>query len=469
MRRRRIIAARYALALVGCSLGVANALAGNVSFWVWNRSTPLSAVELAELNTANVRQLYWHAGELENSGDGWRWRRPAFSPPASGLHIVPVIRLDSIAREPFAGSALKSLLNELRAAIEQNSWRELQIDCDTPDRLLGQYAIALAEIRRLLPRLSVTALAGWSRSVHWHALQQSVDEIFPMFYDLHEDAPRVGLGATPRPLLDETEVARQLQEWSQCRIPWRAGLPNFGRVTVYDHGGKSRGHIRAWRWNDLCFDPALLKTEARNLMTVLLRVGSDTRLGASVLRAGESVAVRLPDRGVLHDAVRRSEAAQASGVVFFRLPEPSAPSGWSLRQLRQLGAPAEAQLRLRREADGRFRLTNASDVDLAPRLAGPDGERDRGYALEVDTDHPIWREAMEGEFWRVTGHANPEGQAERVTIPLATRLTFWFSHLPAGAELRSGLIIPAPNASAGDVRYRILNAPGASEWRAIGN
>ena len=440
----------------------------DVSYWVWNRAEPLSADETHALKAQGVRELFWHAGEIEDRSGEWRWRRPPIALAASELRIIPVIRLDPFGREPFGAAATELLIAKLRDAVETHSWAELQIDCDTPDRLLASYAGALHEIRKLVPRLTVTALAGWSRTPHWQPLQASVDEIFPMFYDLEADPAGVGQGQLPRPLIETGAIDAQLRDWSACRIPWRAGLPNFARVTVYDGSGKSRGHIRRWKWNDVCFNTALLNVNAGDAVTVLLRASMKTQIAGTPVAAGESVAARLPDRATLAQAVKAAEAAQARGVVYFRLPDNTDPSGWSLRQLARLNDTIAPQLTLRRGADQRLRLTNESHVDIPPRLTGAGGDRDRGYALEVDASAPVWREAMAGDFWRVAAHANADSTKPRaVPVPLATRLTFWLSHMHAGDQLATGLIQTAPGADPAAIRYRILNLPGAEEWHAI--
>jgi hypothetical protein len=111
-------------------------------------------------------------------------------------------------------------------------------------------------------------------------------------------------------------------------------------------------------------------------------------------------------------------------------------------------------------------LVNDSDGDLATRLSGT-AALDRGYALELDAPAPIFREALEGNFWRVTGHVDPDTHPRPVPIPLATRLTFWFSHLRAHESLQTGLIQLAPGANFEQIRYRII--PGSTEtaWRSI--
>jgi hypothetical protein len=106
---------------------------------------------------------------------------------------------------------------------------------------------------------------------------------------------------------------------------------------------------------------------------------------------------------------------------------------------------------------------------MEPRLssAKSEGALDRGYALELDAPAAVFRDAQEGDFWRVLGHVDPDGVRRAVAVPLATRLTFWFSHLRARQWLRTGLIQLAPGANLGQIRYRIRNAPGDSVWKNI--
>ena len=455
------------LALAFGMAAVPSLSAADVSYWVWNRSAPLAADEVGALKAQGVTELYWHVAELDDRAGEWRWRKPPIALPASELRIVPVIRIDPLKRESFSAASTTALVAKVRDAVEERGWTEVQIDCDTPDRLLGAYAHVLREIRRFVPRLTVTALAGWSRTPHWEALQESVDEIFPMFYDLQADPPAVGRGAAPLPVIETETIGAQLRDWSKCRIPWRAGLPNFARLTVYDTSGKSRGHIRQWRWTDVCFNPALVDANTDGgPETVLLRATEKTQIAGTVVEQNETVAARWPNRATLAQASVAAKAANAIGVVFFRLPDHAATSGWSLRQLAHLSASEPPRLTLRRSAESALQLINESAIDLEPRLTGA-GERDRGYALEIDAPAPIWREAMEGEFWRVTAHANPDRDAKPVAVPLATRLTFWFSHLHAGAQINTGLIQTAPGAAATTIRYRILNQPGGEGWRPL--
>jgi hypothetical protein len=112
-------------------------------------------------------------------------------------------------------------------------------------------------------------------------------------------------------------------------------------------------------------------------------------------------------------------------------------------------------------------LVNETDADLEPRLSSAQsrGDLDRGYALELDAPAAVFRDAQEGDFWRVLGQA--EDGRRFVAVPLATRLIFWFSHLRARQSLRTGLIQLAPGANFDQIRYRIHNATGDSVWKNI--
>ena len=454
-----------ALAL-GAALFCSSANAFETAFWVWQRSEPLSDAERAELFAQGVRTIYWQAGELENLGATWRWKARFPLPPTSSaeLRCVPVVRLESRERSPFTPASLEALVSAL--SIVTKGADELQIDYDAPDRLVEEYAAALKKIHALVPKLGITALPGWSRTAVLRVLEGSVDELLPMLYDFEPDP--VVEGAAPLPLLDPEKLERSLAAWSQCQIAWRAGLPSFARVTLFDPSGKSRGHIRDWSWDDLCFNKSLATRRPIALGVTLFKARAATRVTNTPVKVDQLLAVRWPDRAGLRRVVDQVKKTNARGLVFFRLPDSTAPSGWSLRQLGHLDAGPKLVLR-KAATPAQVELVNESDGDLEPRLSGVggSGELDRGYALELDAPAAVFRDAPEGDFWRVLGQADPENARQVVAVPLATRLTFWFSHLRARQSLRTGLIQLAPGANFDQIRYRVRNAPGDSVWKNI--
>jgi len=441
-----------------------SASAFDTSFWVWQRREPLSDSERTELSAQGVQAIYWQIGELENVGETWCWkaRFPLPGSSASGLRFVPVVRLESRERAPFSKPSLESLLGALSPVAKGAD--ELQLDYDAPDRLVEEYATALKKIHALVPRLSITALPGWSRDPVLRVLESSVDELLPMLYDFEPD-PTVE-GAAPLPLLVQEKLERSLAEWNHCQIAWRAGLPSFARVTLFDPSGKSRGHVREWNWDDLCFNKSLATLRPIALGVTVFRARAPTRVTNTPAKADQLLAVRWPDRAGLIRVIDRAKNSGARGLVFFRLPDSSAPSGWSLRQLGHLEATPHLIFR-KTGTPPQLELVNESDADLEPRLssANGQGDLDRGYALEVDAPAAIFRDAQEGDFWRVLGHVDFDDARRAVAVPLATRLTFWFSHLRARQSLRTGVIQLAPDATFDQIRYRVRNAPGDSTWK----
>lgn len=423
------------------------------SYWAWQRNEPPSAAEIAELKEQGVRAIYWQLGELVENGAAWRWTA-RFNLPANtaDLHFIPVVRLESRERAPFTPEA-NALLCTILAEVARGA-EELQIDYDAPDRLIADYAAMLKQLRKLVPRLSITGLPHWAHTSAARELAGAVDEQLVMLYDFEPDEK----GAAPLPLIVPEKIERYLAEWKGSQVKWRVGLPVFARATVFDGDGKSRGHVRKWSWDDICFNNALDLVAPTVLGVTTFRAKRDTRVDTAVVRAGQLATARLPDRATLAGALAKSRATNAGGVVFFRFPDSTDPSGWSLRQLGHLEAAPRLSARVNPETS-QIELRNESDADLA-FAATHDA---RGYALQIEAPTAVFRDAGEGEFWRLAGEAN----GRPVTVPLANRLNFSFSHLRAHEILRTGPIRLAPGANFSQARWRILNFPSQSEWQSV--
>lgn len=437
------------------------------AFWVWHRAQPLTAEEKDGLSKQNVQTLYWSIGELQNRQGLWRWKSPPSSldAVATGFHVVPVVRLTTEEKAPFAAAAMPGLLKALQGVAGAG---QLQLDFDCPDRLLGDYATALASLRRTVPHLSITALTHWPTLRGFPALAHSVEEIAPMFYDMQADPTGVSSDAPPPPILDPEKVAVALHAWSTCPAPWRAGLPSFARLTVFDRTGLSRGQIPNWSWDDFCFHKNLHTLGPTHLGVTLFRADRDTRVAHTAVAQEEIVASRFVDRPALAKVFAEAREAGARGAIFFRLADDTDPSGWSAADLGALASAETPRLILRAASEDRLELVNDSEQDVPVRLSGTKGDLDRGYALEIDAPAPLFRDALAGDFWRMASHANPDTEKPTpVAVPLATRVTLWFSHLPARSRLQTGLLQLAPGATLSQIRYRILNCEGSTAWKPI--
>lgn len=398
-------------------------------------------------------------------------------PPSreSAVAVAPVLRLDAAGAMPLGEKAVEAVLAVLKEALRRTKATEVQIDFDCPDRRLEEYARFLAECRhRISPaKLSATALAGWSRLPAFGTIQASVDALVPMFYDLQPDRPEDVRAGRVLPILDASEIARQLDSWRSCRIPWFAGLPTFARVTIFDPTGGSRGHLREWDWDSISFNPAVISefSGSQSPGISILRAAEGTTVERTPVRKNEMIACRTTDLEHLRKSIRQSSASGASGIVLFRLPGEGSPGGWSLNQLgaviREQPSPSpNFQVRLIRNG---LELSNMSDTDLPPRLSGPAGAHDRGWQLEVESrEGAVFREASPGEFANVFGHTNPEApEPKRVPIPLAERLTFWLGNLRAGASRQTGLLQFAPGTDTTSLRWRVVGTDKNLEWHPV--
>jgi hypothetical protein len=431
----------------------------DIRYWVWQRDEPLDRRELAELAAQHVETIYWQVGELENVGETWRWKA-RFNFPASnanGPRFVPVVRLVSRENQPFSDASSTALIAQLKPIGGKQD--ALQLDYDAPDRLVADYAAVLKRIHESVTKLTITALPHWSRSDYLHILTASVDELLPMLYDYQ--AEPVLKDHAPLPLIAPEKISKLIQDWGKCSGRWRAGLPTFARLSVYDANEKLRGQIRNWNWDELTFNRNLVSASGGRWGSFILDAARSTSIANTPIRPNEEVIVREVDRAVLRDAIANAARAGAQSAVLFRLPDSSASSGWSLHQLGHLEARSRLILRKSESAEA-FELSNLGDGDLEPRFAANAAEGG-GYNLEIENPSPIFREAQPGDFVSVSAYAGNRPAA----LPFATRLQFKFGQLRAGEKLTTGLIQLAPGADFRQARCRILNSEGGPSWKSL--
>jgi hypothetical protein len=447
-----------ALATLSSAIAVSSS-AYDVRYWVWQRDDALDERELAELEAQKVDTIYWQAGELENTKETWRWKARFNFPSSNTAHIrfVPVVRLVSREHQPFSDASIAALLTSLSSVSANHD--ELQLDYDAPDRLLADYAGALKRIHRLVTRLTIAALPHWCRADYLKLLEPNVDELLPMLYDF--EAEPIPKDQSPLPLISPEKISQLIESWRACRKPWRAGLPVFARLSLYDVNQKLRGQIRNWSWDELCFNRSFQMSNGGQFGASILRATKSTSIANTPVHPGEEVIVREVDRSPLRDAISATLRAGAQGIVFFRLPDSSASSGWSLRQLGHLDAGPHLILRKSNDSET-LELSNIGDGDLEPRFSKNEADAG-GYVLEIDAATPMFREAQPGDFASVDAFAGEK----RAKIPFATRLRLQFSELRAKENLRTGLIQLALGADFRQTRYRILNIEATPPWKSL--
>ncbi len=391
------------------------------AYWVWHRGSPLT---VAEKESLRANKLYWQAAEC-----GWKhgtWSLTRISAPFRDASIIPVFRIHP--ETAFLGSpaAAGTLAAAIRGWSEGAELREIQLDFDCPDRLLDRYATFLESLgREIAPcRISITALAGWPRHPQFAKLTAAVSSLAPMFYDLEPDAAQDVRDRRFQPMAD-AEVARLIALWSTCEKPWLAGLPNFERLSVFDHQGALIGHLRGWRHDEVFFHPDLKARSLGGGVTLFDISKAVDLAGTRVPRDGITVH-RMPEAGALSAMVDAADRAGARGILYFALPGPGLQAAYSPAHLAATGDPRP---RLSISRSGAVILENPGPRDLAAGV----------WELEVGAGHV-------GSFRSASpaGFATAEG-AGGLPPELATSLILRFSKLPAGASLDSGPLVGNPD------------------------
>lgn len=437
----------------------------SVSFWVWHRDHKLSQREIATLTQGGVQRVFWNVGTWEWRGGDQKFASTEPPENAAGdkIEIVPVIRLEAGAEQIESAEARAAILNLTENFVSKTKPKSIQIDYDCPDRLIPVYQQLLAEIRpKIEPtELSATALAGWARLDSFGGFKDSVDWLAPMFYDLWPDEPADVVAGKIRPLADP-EATAMIEAWSACPVSWEAGLANFARVTLFSGDGDSIGHFPSWTWDAICFHPALQVVGEPSPGVTLLQATQSLVIRSTPIDAGSLLATRIPDRAILAEQQADARKSGARGVIWFRLPGPSVPAGLSAADVLELGTDQSIEIDLSFEQPN-FVLKNRGTRDLPLRISGRHGDQDRGYQLEIDANGVArFNEAGAGDFVLVRGHIEPESEEPiPVRISSATRLTFWLSQLPAGAEMRSGFVSLKRDSTLADLRWRL----DGGDWR----
>lgn len=394
------------------------------SFWVWHRSTSLQESEIAALHRARSSRVYWQVVEFGWKDDRWEPRQIA---PKSSLppSAIPVIRLDP-------GTAI---LNRPEAAAKLTQWlrfwsggampKQIQIDYDCPVNRLGDYAVFLQALKSegKITSVSVTALASWIDAPAFPRIANACEELIPMFYDLEADrASDVIKGqsiAMVHPL-----CSAWIQKWNTCTTPWRAGLPNFERLTLFADNGTSLGHLRQWTPEQVRRHAALEELHPPSSGIAWYRVTADSFLAGTVLKRGQSLCWRAPDEEALRQAIHSAEVAGASGIVWFTLPGPGIRAHLSAEHLAALSNPSrQANLRMEYLPDGRMALINDGPRDLPCNL------NRMPYRLHLTTQEGLAIVRSDpGDFLQIEG--NPSS-------PLSSKIVLHFLSLPAGARLET--------------------------------
>lgn len=366
------------LALIATSCGRKNSSASGPTtppdlapaFWVWHRSSALTPAEQSSISSAS--RLYWQVAEF-----GWRdgkWSpRPLGKPQADQAKLIPVVRLDPGPDSILKPDAAASLAKWIRFHFDGKPPASLQLDYDCPVRLLPKYAEYITALRAelSLQEVSVTALASWIGTPGIDKVGKAADEMVPMFYDITADPPADVVAGKLVPMAGG-EAGKWIAKWKDCRTPWRAGLPNFARLTLFQSDGTLSGHLRQWR-PETVLDADYLQPLSSGPGLALYQVARDASLEGTALRKGQLLAWRDTEDETLRQLIAASFASGARGIVWFALPGPGLRATHTPSHLAAMarGESPQPSLKATLDEKGRVTLRNEGPGDLIPAPGKP--------------------------------------------------------------------------------------------------
>lgn len=397
-------------------------------FWIWHRSSDLSPEELQLLERAGSGRLYRQVAEFSlRDGDG----SPRVICTAESLRkapeTIPVLRIDPGPALLERPDAAHTIAKWLRYHFKGTPPDTLQIDYDCSARLLPRYAELLRELKTELglDSISVTALASWIDAPAFGEFATAVDEVVPMFYDLTADSPEDIIAGRAVAMIDE-ETTRWIDRWSSCPVTWRAGLPNFQRLSLFNADGTIIGHLRQWS-PETILSSRYLEVVPDFIGGAAYRVIEDHTFYRTPLQERQLLLWRTPSDTDLIELVERSIANGASGIVWFALPGPGIRTCHSPPHLASLsrGQIPSPALSMTVNSAGQIILKNNGPGDLS--------------LLPNDTMHRLRLEANQPGSFAASGPGEFFEILTDTSVDFSHKLVLTFPRLDVGSEIVSSV------------------------------
>jgi hypothetical protein len=384
----------------------------NPAFWVWNQTSsppPTNGhfhyLQVAEFTSDSFREL--QAGPL-------------------GKGVTAVVRLPP-GRQAVTDPVFQ---NRLFSYLKKRNFPRLQLDYDCASLNLGLYRQFLESLQTQVTsdHLSITALASWIEAPGFDDVAMVVDEVAPMFYDLEPDKPSQIQKHSCEPLIDERTLD-WIKKWKGCPVTWRAGLPNYQRLSLFHTDGTLVGHLSRWQPSDLKALPGLTPLEGSSSNHYFLRIDRDQEYQNIQLPKGHLLVWRRPDEAMTKKAITTARDAGAGGVIWFTHPQSTPVASHSVNHLTQLQTERSPQAKLETtlNPDGSVTLTNTGSGDLSFSAEQPY----RQLVLEAKT-HRVFSSPNPGTF-----HSVQAPGSSLVRPELARTIVLTFSDLGSGSSLTS--------------------------------
>ncbi len=394
------------------------------AFWVWNASA-----STLQINSDN-HPLYWQIYEFPRDAKSSLSKLATIDDLTRAGNCTPVIRLPAGAQTLDDIDYLDDVLRVTKGWFGNAASRRIQIDYDCPASRLADYALLLEKLRRELEidHLSITALASWIDAPEFQKFSKAADQIVPMFYDLEPDHPLEITRGTPRQMTDSATI-HWINRWKSCRTDWRAGLPNFQRLTLFDAKGKLIGHMQQWDYATVNSSERFRRVSAPSPSCAVFEVQEDMKVFGVAMKSGSLLVWRTTDDKQLIRALTAARAANASGAVWFAHPASAPVPARSITHLESLqhGVTPMPKLVETRLESGAVTLTNIGTGDVLPNSDGTP------YSLVIHATPELrFDQIAAGDFHSFTSTGGSLSNSE-----LVREIQLNYFTLPVGSTLRS--------------------------------
>jgi len=310
-----------------------------VAFWAWRTQAPTAAEVQKVFAATGSRALFLRAGQFDMVNGSVQRIRPVTGtlPSTVEMHFVYngtrrfLREWEKLTPDDIAITLAETYRVDLaRAQNDHANVVGIQLDLDSPERLLGFYAQVLKRLRELLPvgtKLSITGLLTWMSANEISRTLSYVDFWIPQFYGV-----AVPTNVNQRiPISNAAEVAKNVSRARGLNKPFYAGLSAYSCAILYGKDGELlelRGDI----------DPSLaaqnaglelvrshaFKGDTESSETrYVYRAKTDLVLEGLIVEPGEMLVFDLPSAASLRaaaSAVRENAGDQLLGICVFRLP-----------------------------------------------------------------------------------------------------------------------------------------------------
>lgn len=318
-----------------------------------------------------VKQLFVRCATFAATKSGVRTMLPQQWP--SGEKAFPCVlvfnfdlglltHFESLDTSRVSADMASGILKQAAYAANQGvQVRGVQLDIDSPTRLLPKYGDILGRVRTALNHkdwsFSATALTSWLYSPKIASIAKQVDFLAPQFYERD-----VALNLNdPSTISDLHGLRHGLDQSANLGIPFYAGIASYGHAILYDEKGRFASIYHGLNPEDALRHPAFKfessepLDESGNIAQPDSYVGEDrltlvaTRNAASGKGIGYHLVYDLPTPAVIsaqNKVLEENAPGNCLGMIIYRLPpddDPLALSAGSVAAALR-GQPTEPEI-----------------------------------------------------------------------------------------------------------------------------